>query len=945
MKFTPPTFPTNPTPEQWTWWRQCFIDGLAINEITDDKHKLTFLRTSAGAELYSLLSDAENFSSALGVLDAQFKRPTRALYARHQLLTAKQRSDESIMEFNKRLNILVEKCDCKALSLKEHKDSLLRDALIAGLKSDIIRARLLELTDSEASLADCLAKAAAVELSTDFSKSFQPEIDLTSSSVACAHQNDSQLAASSSFPKARSSNKQPLNSNSQCTYCGQSFHQRNKCPARNASCLKCGKPGHWAKVCRSHAAAVQNSETQSSQLCTINTLSTNSVYYPVKINGNFTVLGLIDPGSTESFITSKIASDLRLPIKYIKSSIRLANGSDFQIHGYTDATIEIEGEKYSIKLLVAVSLVSHLIIGMDVLAQHDSITLVLGGKRPSISLTSKCCSAFPHIGIDPPPVFANLSAQNVQPVATKSRNCSRNDRQFMQEEVKNLLGKGIIEESRSPWRSQAFVVRKQKPRMVIDYSATINRFTQLDAYPFPSIENLIDKAAENSFFSKIDLKSAYHQIPLRKEDKQFTAFEVDGKLYQFTRMPFGITNAVPSFQRIMDKIIADNKLQKTFAYLDDIIVCGESKSEHDLNLKRFLEVVNKMKLVLNQEKCQFGLSSIPLLGYIIENKSKKPNPEKISALLNYPIPSNPQALRRLLGFFAYNAKWVPDYANKVSVLLQTLAQTAFPLPTEAIQAIAKIKADISKATLSIPKADAGPLLIETDASGNAIGAVLSQANLPIAYFSRTLQASERSHSVIEREAMAIVEACRKWSEYLYLFPTIVKTDQRSVSFLFSTNKSRIKNEKIARWRLELSNFKYDISYRKGSENILADTMSRAAAMSRFPKRLIDLHHSLAHPGLTRQWEYIQRHKLPFSLEEVRELLKTCRTCLECKPSFYKPPKSSKIIRAMKPFERLGMDIIGPKPVSSSQNRFVLRSHCCGRVLSIPIRFLFEINNI
>jgi len=111
MKFSPP-FPAYPTPEQWKWWRQCFIDGLAINDIEDDKHKLTFLRSHAGSELYSLLSSSADFESALEILDTQFDRPTRVLYARHQLLSSKQKQDESVMEFSKRLNILVEQCQC-----------------------------------------------------------------------------------------------------------------------------------------------------------------------------------------------------------------------------------------------------------------------------------------------------------------------------------------------------------------------------------------------------------------------------------------------------------------------------------------------------------------------------------------------------------------------------------------------------------------------------------------------------------------------------------------------------------------------------------------------------------------------------------------------------------------------------------------------------------------
>ena len=133
MKFKPPPLPHDPTPEQWEWWRQCFEEGMVINEITDGGHKLTFLKAHAGSELYTLLKEARTLAEGFAILNMQFIKPTRVLCSRHQLLTSKQRTDENITDYVKRLKVLVQKCNCAAITAKYHQESLIPDALIARI--------------------------------------------------------------------------------------------------------------------------------------------------------------------------------------------------------------------------------------------------------------------------------------------------------------------------------------------------------------------------------------------------------------------------------------------------------------------------------------------------------------------------------------------------------------------------------------------------------------------------------------------------------------------------------------------------------------------------------------------------------------------------------------------------------------------------------------------
>ena len=211
--------------------------------------------------------------------------------------------------------------------------------------------------------------------------------------------------------------------------------------------------------------------------------------------------------------------------------------------------------------------------------------------------------------------------------------------------------------------------------------------------------------------------------------------------------------------------------------------------------------------------------------------------------------------------------------------------------------------------------------METDASDFAIGATLSQAGRPIAFFSRTLNKSEQRHSSIEKEAYAIVESLRYWRHYLIGRHFEVFTDQRSVAFMFNQqHQSKIKNKKILRWRLDLTCFKFDIIYRPGSRNAAADAFSRISASTVPQPDLKELHIALCHPGITRMYHWVRGKNLPYSLEDVKTIIKNCPTCNELKPRFFK--NSGTLIKATSPFERLNLDFKGPLP-SSSRHRYLL----------------------
>ena len=214
--------------------------------------------------------------------------------------------------------------------------------------------------------------------------------------------------------------------------------------------------------------------------------------------------------------------------------------------------------------------------------------------------------------------------------------------------------------------------------------------------------------------------------------------------------------------------------------------------------------------------------------------------------------------------------------------------------------------------------------METDASDTAIAAVLTHAGRPVAFFSRTLQGPEKHHAAVEKEAHAIIESVRHWRHYLTGRHFTIKTDQRSVSFMFDKqHKNKIKNDKILRWRMELSCYDFDIVFRAGKDNIPPDIFSRShcCMTCQGQQSLSAIHNALCHPGVTRLLHFVKSKNLPYSVEEVRRVVSSCRICAECKPNFHRPERTH-LIKATQPFERLNMDFKGPLP-STDNNKYFL----------------------
>lgn len=925
--------------KEWRHWKRTFENYIesfpARREGEPEINKLRILTNCVDFKVFDFIEDSATYDAAIEVLNELYVKTPNAIFARHLLATAKQQSGQTLDEFMQVLRTLSKDCDFHQVSADQYRKEMIRDAFINGLSSSVIRQRLLE--NRELSLEDAITKASALDRAQRNSQAYD---NPTAPHVLSVSRNEqSRFGSQNQQPRVADQALQiqrlpPTavrhNSNSaskSCFYCGSAtLHGKNSCPARSATCFSCQKKGHFAIVCKSRPRQENVTSTieDTQTLCAIHTAPSCLSHATMTsyIEGR-ELSTIIDSGSSLSFINDLTARSLGLQIHPSTANVSMAMSTlQGKVLGQCSPDLTINGKAYNgVKLGVLKNLCSDVLLGSDFQSQHQRVIFEYNGQKPDfiVENTIDCC-AVSACSVEPVQLFSNL-IPNCRPIATKSRRYDDNELEFIRKEVKRLHSKKIIQPSESPWRAQVLVVKNEetgKRRLCVDYSQTINLYTLLDAYPLPRIEDLVNNLAAYKVFSTFDLKSAYHQVEIQEVDKPYTAFEAVGRLWEFNRIPFGVTNGVPKFQRIIDQIVDEDGLKDTYPYLDNVTVGGRDQHEHDENVKRFLDAISKRNLTLNEEKTVASVSEINILGYCVGNCIVKPDSERLRPLRELPAPHNTKSLKRALGLFAYYAKWVHGFSDKIKHLKNL---ESFPLQPEALKDFENLKNDIANAALTAIDENL-PFVVECDASDIAISATLNQAGRPVAFMSRTLQAGERHYPAIEKEATAVIEAVRKWKHFLARRPFTLITDQKSVAFMLDNRKrTKIKNNKIQCWRLELASLSYTIQYRPGKENVGPDTFTRAFCASSFSYNLQQIHDNLCHPGISRLSHFVRSKNLPFSMEDVKKVCLSCKICCELKPRFFKAPANT-LIKATRPFERISIDFKGPLP-SCTRNFYLL----------------------
>lgn len=413
------------------------------------------------------------------------------------------------------------------------------------------------------------------------------------------------------------------------------------------------------------------------------------------------------------------------------------------------------------------------------------------------------------------------------PVRVPPRRIPAHYRAQVQKMIEKMLEEGIIEESSSPWMAPAVFVPKKsgEPRMCIDYRE-LNKKTYKDAYPLPLADEVQDRLAGSTIFSTLDLRSGYWQMPVHDSDQHKTAF-CPGPglgLFEFKRMPFGLTGAPSSFQRMMDKIFRD--LPFVSNYIDDLLIHSTDEISHKQHLEEVFHRLQEVGLTLRGEKCRIGLSQVTYLGHVFSASGMTPDEEKVKAVQSWPIPNSVTAVRCFLGLASYYRRYINRFAD-VAAPLHNLTQTGTPFQwsPECQRAFQSLKELLTSApVLAYPRfcANTSPFVLNTDASEHGVGAVLEQGGRVVAFASRTLTKAEKNYSVIQKECLAVVYATKQYRHYLLGRPFKLYTDHAPLQWLSAQKMEGM----LARWALALQEFDFKIEYKPGSQNGNADALSR-----------------------------------------------------------------------------------------------------------------------
>nr|CAN71692.1 hypothetical protein VITISV_015629 [Vitis vinifera] len=356
--------------------------------------------------------------------------------------------------------------------------------------------------------------------------------------------------------------------------------------------------------------------------------------------------------------------------------------------------------------------------------------------------------------------------------------------------------------------------------MCVD-SRAINKITIKYRFQIPRLDDMLDMMVGSVIFSKIDLRSGYHQIRIRPRDEWKTSFKTKDELYEWLVMPFGLTNAPSTFMRIMTQVLKPFIGRFVVVYFDDILTYSRSCEDHEEHLKQVMRTLRAEKFYINLKKCTFMSPSVVFLGFVVSSKGVETDPKKIKAIVDWPVPTNIHEVRSFHGITTFYRRFIQNFNSIMAPITKCMKPGLFIWTKAANKAFEEIKSKmVNPPILHLPDFEK-VFEVACDASHVGIGAVLSQEGHLVAFFSEKLNGAKKKYSTYDLEFYAMVQAIRHWQHYLSYKEFFLYSDHEALQYLNSQKKL---NSRHAKWSSFLQLFTFNLKHCAGIENKVADAL-------------------------------------------------------------------------------------------------------------------------
>lgn len=779
------------------------------------------------------LPSAKTYDELCKCLDEYYTPPSTVYKERKAFYGASRESGETAMEWLAKIKSLALNCEF-GTSI----ESILLDKFITGLEGKSFN-RVCE----EDSKTLTLTKAASIATKYD---------DVSKIAHVDFIKNKSKKNVPNRFEKSSTQSR------GKCAHCGYRNHSSEACKYRKSVCHKCDKPGHIASVCKQKKRSDVNyvMEEDRQTVASFSANSMNGVFNVVCANttnnemmADISIGGerykfMIDSGSSVSLINVKHHEKFFAKYRLKKTDIHLFaySGHNIKVIGEFCPMVRYGTRESKLNILV-VDGKGPSILGRDFLSKfHLTFAQV---NNINTSTKSSLDQLLHKFGVLFSGELGKYTQNKVKlelnpectsrPIFCKPRTVPYAFREQVNAELDRLEQLGVISPvSTNEWGTPLVPVLKEDGsiRICADYKITVNKCLVDDRQPLPRVDDIFNALQGGTAFTKLDLNMAYNQLELDEPSEKIAAWSTTRGVYLVHRLPFGVKTATGIFQRTMERLFQG--LSGVFVFVDDIIVTGKTERDHINNLGKVFQRLVDVGLRLRKDKCLFFQDSVKYLGHIVNREGLSKSNERVEAIMNAPRPKDVSEVRSFCGLINYYGRYIRNLAQRMHPLYQLLKEEAkFNWNAECERAFEEVKAEVAKEVTLAHFNPKLPIILETDASEKGIGGVLSHRlpngdERPIAFTSRTLSKAESNYPVIQKEALAIIEATKKFHDYIIGHPLTLRTDHKPLLGIFGDKKGipGLAAARMQRWAIHLSAFNYKIEHKKGVENCVADALSR-----------------------------------------------------------------------------------------------------------------------